>query len=151
MSDKRPSRRLPATLQKVERALATHAGGLPDVVEEAPWGHRAFKVRKKTFLFMGSDGGVLSLSVKLPDSAGLALELPFTEPTGYGLGRSGWVSARFTKGDAPVPLLLAWIDESYRHFAPKRRSTGAKAKAPAAKKPRASRTRPARQGQPRRF
>jgi len=47
--------------------------------------------------------------------------LPFTEPTGYGLGKSGWVSARFTGPHRPpVALLKAWIDESYRAQAPKK-------------------------------
>jgi hypothetical protein len=59
--------------------------------------------------------------VKLPQSRAVALMLPFTEPTGYGLGKSGWVSARFPDGKPlPVPMLKAWIDESYRAQAPKK-------------------------------
>jgi hypothetical protein len=47
--------------------------------------------------------------------------LPFTEPTGYGLGKSGWVSAKFPPGKKlPVDLLKEWIDESYRAQAPKK-------------------------------
>jgi CheY-like chemotaxis protein len=47
--------------------------------------------------------------------------MPFAKPTGYGLGKSGWVSTSFDDGDQdPVPLLLEWIDESYRAVAPKR-------------------------------
>jgi hypothetical protein len=47
--------------------------------------------------------------------------LPFTQPTAYGLGKSGWVTAQFPKG-APLPtdLLKAWIEESYRAQAPKK-------------------------------
>ncbi len=113
--------KLKPELAKVERALAAHAASFPEVAEEAPWGHRAFKVKGKTFLFMASDGGVLSLSMKLPDSGAVALELPFAEPTGYGLGKSGWVSARFESGrNVPVPMLRAWIDESFRAIAPKK-------------------------------
>ena len=45
----------------------------------------------------------------------------FAEPTGYGLGKAGWVSARFEPGDdVPVDLLKQWIDESYAAVAPKR-------------------------------
>jgi hypothetical protein len=42
-------------------------------------------------------------------------------PTEYGLGRAGWVTARFPRA-APVPteILRLWIDESYRAIAPKR-------------------------------
>jgi hypothetical protein len=79
------------------------------------------KVGKKVFVFMGMpDGGGLGLSVKLPHSGTMALMFPFATPTGYGLGKSGWVSARFEPGEAPpLQLLRAWIDESYRAVAPK--------------------------------
>lgn len=51
----------------------------------------------------------------------IALDLPFAEPTGYGLGKSGGVSARFAKvSEVPLDLLKAWIDESYRAIAPKK-------------------------------
>src|SRR5262245_44014805 len=47
--------------------------------------------------------------------------LPFTKPTEYGLGKSGWVSASFSAGDRiPVDMLKDWIDESYRAQAPKK-------------------------------
>ncbi len=37
---------------------------------------------------------------------------------GYGRDKSGWVVARFTKGNGiPLPLLLTWIDESYETVA----------------------------------
>jgi hypothetical protein len=46
--------------------------------------------------------------------------LPFTTPTGYGLGKSGWVTATPADGEAPpIELFKAWIDESYRAQAPK--------------------------------
>ena len=81
---------------------------LPEVREDHPWGHSAFKVGKKAFLFMASENGGLSLSVKLPQSGLLALSLPFAQPTGYGLGKSGWVTASFTpKQSPPVPVLSA--------------------------------------------
>ena len=47
--------------------------------------------------------------------------LPFVEPTAYGLGKSGWVSAKFPPNrKPPVEMLKAWIDESYRAQAPKK-------------------------------
>ena len=50
----------------------------------------------------------------------MALLLPFATPTGYGLGKSGWVSAHFVASDdPPLALLREWIDESYRAVAPK--------------------------------
>jgi hypothetical protein len=51
----------------------------------------------------------------------MALTLPFTSPTGYGLGKSGWVTATFGPKEAPpLDLLEDWIDESYRAQAPKK-------------------------------
>lgn len=104
-----------------ERALASRALSLPEAYEENPWGHRAFKVKKKVFVFLGTEDLGLSLSVKLPESAAMALTLPFASPTRYGLGKSGWVSAKFAAGEpVPTQLLLEWIDESYRAIAPKK-------------------------------
>ncbi len=105
-----------------EEVLRAIALGYPEAVEEHPWGESAFKVRKKVFVFMGAPAeGSLSLSVKLPDSGPAALLERYASPTGYGLGRSGWVSFAFGPGDdVPVELVEDWIDESYRAVAPKR-------------------------------
>jgi predicted DNA-binding protein (MmcQ/YjbR family) len=111
------------TLESLELELRDFAMAYPEAVEESPWGHRAIKVKGKTFVFLGGEKNApeLSLTVKLPQSRDLAADLPFAEPTGYGLGRSGWVTARFTKaGQVPLDLLKAWIDESYRAIAPKK-------------------------------
>ncbi|RKG66203.1 MmcQ/YjbR family DNA-binding protein [Corallococcus sp. CA054B] len=107
--------------QKVEAVLREHAMSYPKAHEDFPWGHRAMKVNDKTFLFMTVDGEKLNLSAKLPDSKDAALTLPFTEPTEYGLGKSGWVTAHFDEASqVPVPVIKAWIDESYRAIAPKK-------------------------------
>ena len=111
------------TLESLELELRDYAMTFPEATEDHPWGHRAIKVKGKSFLFLGGekDTKELSLSVKLPNSRDVAVDLPFAEPTGYGLGKSGWVSARFSKvSDVPVALLKAWIDESYRAIAPKK-------------------------------
>jgi predicted DNA-binding protein (MmcQ/YjbR family) len=108
-------------LARAEKAIAERALGYPEVVEEAPWGHRAFKIRGKTFMFLSAEAGQLSFSLKLPVSGEDVLGLTFTEPTGYGLGKSGWVTSSFSADDE-VPLLLveAWVDESFRAIAPKK-------------------------------
>jgi predicted DNA-binding protein (MmcQ/YjbR family) len=101
-------------------ALLKHALSYPGAWEDHPWGETVVKVKKKIFLFLGTaaEGG-LGLSVKLPDSGTFALGLDWTEPTGYGLGKAGWVSARFAaKAKPPVDVLCKWIDESYRAVAP---------------------------------
>ncbi len=105
-----------------EHAIREHALGFPQAHEDFPWGHRAFRVGRKVFLFLAWDDGVFSLTAKLPPSSQvMALSLPFAEPTGYGMGKSGWVTARFSGRDAvPVPLLCRWVDESYRAIAPRK-------------------------------
>ena len=101
--------------------LRLFALGLPETHEDNPWGHAAIKVRGKVIVFLSSDDGGLSLSAKLPESGGAALHLPFASPTGYGLGKSGWVSARFAAGESvPIALLEEWIEESFRAVAPKK-------------------------------
>jgi predicted DNA-binding protein (MmcQ/YjbR family) len=105
----------------LEAALRRHALSYPEAYEEHPWGERAIKVRGKVFVFMSAGRPEVTLSVKLPGSRNLALMFPFTEPTGYGLGRSGWVTSRFEAGEkAPTEILESWIDESYRAVAPKK-------------------------------
>ena len=100
--------------------LRAFALGFPEAYEEFPWGERVAKVNGKVFVFLGMDGDTLGLSVKLPQSGMLALGLPFASPTGYGLGKAGWVTAKFAKREkAPVDLLRSWIEESYRAVAPK--------------------------------
>lgn len=98
--------------------------GLPGATEDFPWGERVAKVGGKVFVFLGVDpvpGGPMGLSVKLPETAEDALGLPFAKPTGYGLGKSGWVTATFEPGDdPPVEILKQWIRESYRAIAPKK-------------------------------
>jgi predicted DNA-binding protein (MmcQ/YjbR family) len=120
----RARKRAQGGTRRWEGELRRFALSFPEAREEFPWGHSAFKVKGKVFLFMSSgekgESG-LSLSVKLPSSRAVALMLPFTEPTGYGLGRSGWVSASFPEGkEPPLPLLCEWITESYRAIAPKK-------------------------------
>ena len=108
-------------LQRVQEHLRALALGYPEVQEDFPWGHSAFKVRGKAFVFLAAEDEWLKLSVKLPQSHPFALDQPFTEPTGYGLGRAGWVSARFAAGDdIPMDLLTAWVAESFRAIAPKK-------------------------------
>lgn len=108
-----------------EAALRAIGLGFPEVTEEFPWGHRALKVRGKAFVFMGTgaEGGAdhddFFISCKLPESAPVALTLPEVKPTGYGLGKSGWVSAQYPPGEAPLAMLGDWLRESYRAIAPK--------------------------------
>lgn len=113
--------KIAAQLLKAEKTLRDYGMTFPEAHEDFPWGHRALKVKGKAFVFMSSDADGLRLSMKLPVSAEFALDLPFTAPTGYGLGKSGWVTATFgPKDKPPLDYLRHWIAESYRAVAPKK-------------------------------
>jgi predicted DNA-binding protein (MmcQ/YjbR family) len=108
-------------LKAAEDRLRELALAFPEVREEFPWGHSAMKVKGKAFVFISASEEGLSLSMKLPSSGVMALMLPFASPTGYGLGKSGWVTCQFAPGDEiPFELLQEWLDESYRAIAPKK-------------------------------
>jgi predicted DNA-binding protein (MmcQ/YjbR family) len=107
------------------KALKDHAALKPGAWEDHPWGETVYKVGRKVFVFLGVADGSYGISCKLPDSAEAACTMfGFAAPTGYGLGKSGWVTARFAaKDDVPSQLLKEWIDESYAAIAPKRAPT----------------------------
>ena len=109
------------TPKKIENELRAHAMRYPGVTEDFPWGERAIKINGKAFIFMRADGDGISLSVKLPQSRDMAVDFPWAEPTHYGLGKHGWVTAKFdSKAKPPIDLIKAWIDESFRAVAPKK-------------------------------
>jgi predicted DNA-binding protein (MmcQ/YjbR family) len=115
--------------------------GLPGTREDHPWGELVLKVKDKVFVFLGKPGGdVCGFSVKLPHSGERLLDHDWAEPTGYGLGKSGWVTLTFERA-APLDEreLCALLLESYRAVAPKTlvkeldaRAAGASAAPPAA-------------------
>jgi predicted DNA-binding protein (MmcQ/YjbR family) len=130
------------------RSLRDFALSYPRAAEDHPWGETAIKVKGKVFIFLSRYQGKLNLSVKLPVSGASALDLPFAEPTGYGLGKHGWVTASFPPGaSVPLDLIREWIDESYRAVAPKsilaelERGESLPAKKPARPRPRGRRIR----------
>jgi sugar/nucleoside kinase (ribokinase family) len=84
--------------------LIKYALGFPEAWEDHPWGENVAKVGKKVFVFLGTpEQEGMAVCAKLPDSAAFALTFPFSEPAGYGLGRAGWVLARFGPTDE-VPV-----------------------------------------------
>lgn len=92
----------------------------PDSFEEQPWGDLAVKVRGKVFAFYGVRDGRFSITVKLPRSQPSALASPHVEPTHYGMGKHGWVTARWPDPDeVDLPTVLGWLEESFRAVAPK--------------------------------
>jgi predicted DNA-binding protein (MmcQ/YjbR family) len=113
-----------SALQKKLRAFAT---SLPGAWEDHPWGETVAKVGKKVFVFGLSverkpqhRDHPPGISVKLGASHAHVKRRSFAEPTGYGLGKSGWLDVRFDLPEAPTEdELRAWITESYCLVAPK--------------------------------
>ena len=95
---------------------------LPGAHGKSPWpDHDDLAVKDKTFAYLTPNGKLFTLSVKLPYTGYEALQLPFAQPTGYGLGKSGWVS--FTPSEDQIPdieQLKSWVEESYRAQAPRK-------------------------------
>jgi predicted DNA-binding protein (MmcQ/YjbR family) len=110
-----------ATLKQAFEKIRVFALRYPETREDHPWGESAFKVKDKIFVITNVTKDGLHVTVKLPHSREFALEYPFTKPMGYGLGKSGWVTAEFAAKDKPpLDILEAWIDESFRAIAPKK-------------------------------
>ena len=106
------------------RNLLEAALRYPGAHEDHPWGETVVKVDGKIFLFiMLTADGALRLTVKLPDQAADVLAAhAFTAPTGYGLGRSGWITAQIPEALAfDEGTLRGWLDASYRAVAKKGR------------------------------
>ncbi|GAA2424835.1 hypothetical protein GCM10010405_04110 [Streptomyces macrosporus] len=103
---------------------------LPGAFEDFPWNECVIKVNRKIFVFLflghlvaGRGDSPPTVTVKLthPETHAHALSVPGAVPTGYGLGRAGWVTVPLAGTDAPpAELLCDWVEESYRTVAPKR-------------------------------
>ncbi len=113
--------------RKHEKTLEKLALEYPGAYVEFPWGEKVVKVKGKIFIFLSVEAYGdkipvgLRCTVKLPLSRHDALDCPFAKPTGYNLGKSGWVTAAFKATQSvPLDLLIDWMDESYRAVAPKK-------------------------------
>jgi predicted DNA-binding protein (MmcQ/YjbR family) len=95
---------------------------LPEAAEDHPWGEDVVKVGGKIFVFLGTAGPAATrrMTVKLEESHAHALAIDGAEPTGYGLGASGWVTVPLKADGVDLDLLRDWVEESYRIVAPKR-------------------------------
>ncbi|OJU10252.1 MAG: hypothetical protein BGN86_16820 [Caulobacterales bacterium 68-7] len=93
----------------------------PGAELKSPWPeHLDLAVKGKTFAFLSAPGQPFSITCKLPFTGEGALEEhAWAEKTGYGLGKSGWVSAKPAEDEVDLALFKNWIDESYRAVAPK--------------------------------
>jgi predicted DNA-binding protein (MmcQ/YjbR family) len=107
-------------MERLERIAAA----LPEAerVDIEAWGGEpTFRVRGKNFVFTNLTA--TGLSVKLPKEEAEAVVATDAgaEPTGYGLGRHGWVSVRVAE-DADEDRweqVTEWVRTSYTLVAPK--------------------------------
>ena len=77
----------------IRKKLKAFGLAYPEAHGKSPWpGHDDLAVRNKTFACLSATGEPLSVSCKLPLTGQMALTLPLTAPTAYGLGKSGWVA-----------------------------------------------------------
>jgi predicted DNA-binding protein (MmcQ/YjbR family) len=108
--------------KRMHRQVLEFAMGLPGAYEDHPWDETVVKVNKKVFVFLGSEESSMwpAMTVKLRDSHDQALSVPGAEPTGYGLGKSGWVTIPLRSKLLPLGVLTDMVEESYRLVAPKR-------------------------------
>lgn len=98
---------------------------LPEVVRvdvEAWGGEPTFRVAGKNFVFAGRDASTITLKLTTDEAAAVVATDPTAKPTGYGLGRHGWVSLTLgaTVSAARWGEIEEWIRTSYALVAPKR-------------------------------
>ena len=112
----------PAALQPLLEALRAAALACPTAWEDTPWGDLVTKTGAgRIFVFWSASEAHIGLSVKLGPSHATTSTRPGVTPTGYGLGRAGWLSLRIeAPGAFSTAELVAVIHESFRAVAPKR-------------------------------
>ncbi len=101
------------------RQILAFALSFPETAEDRPWEDDVVvKVRGKIFVFAGPAGSKRG-SVKLAESHAHALAIAGAEPTGYGLGKAGWVTVPLR---APGVTSTSCATGSRRAIASSRRS-----------------------------
>jgi predicted DNA-binding protein (MmcQ/YjbR family) len=98
---------------------------LPEAIRvdvEAWDGEPTFRVRGKTFIFSAPDASSISVKLTMEEAAAVVATDPGAEPTGYGLGRYGWVSLSIpnSTGAKRWREIEEWIRTSYTLVAPKK-------------------------------
>lgn len=114
------------------RRPAGNLGRLEQIVRALPeaeradiqeWGdHPAFRVRGKNFVFSDGEGRNLSLKLSKEEAAAVVATDPQVSPSGYGLGRHGWIALTLDESadDARWRQVEEWVRTSYTLVAPKR-------------------------------
>ena len=96
------------------RALALE---LPEAVEQETWGHPTFRVRKKMFGTLATDGSTATMKASREEQAALVQTDPETFFVPAYVGQHGWVGFHVALVD-PVEL-VELVTEAWRMTAPK--------------------------------
>lgn len=94
--------------------MRVRASEYPEVDEGTACTQSSFKTKKKSFFFVGMQGGRYKAMFKLKQSRDQAMALAKKEPDNYQAGSNIWVTARFS-AEHPMPeeIWQKWLDESY--------------------------------------
>ena len=89
---------------------------------EAWGGEPTFRVNGKNFVFCDESAGHLTVKLSKEEAAAVVATDPHAEPSGYGLGRSGWISVELDDPatDDRWKLIEEWVRTSYTLVAPRR-------------------------------
>lgn len=99
-------------------ALRDFAMSFPEAEAGTSCVKRAFRVRKKAYVYIGMKKEGYNVMVKLRDSLAAASALQAEQPDRFQVGAHGWTTVRLPHDDlGPPGLLEGWIDESYRLLA----------------------------------
>jgi predicted DNA-binding protein (MmcQ/YjbR family) len=142
LSPQAPGRPDPGPLSVAGRAGARPLGVYPSAVDnmarleaivarlpeaervdvEAWDGHPTFRVNNKNFVFASNEVDSLSVKLTKEEAAAVVATDDHVEPTGYGLGRHGWIQVTVPKraGRERWDLIEEWVRTSYTLIAPKR-------------------------------
>ena len=109
------------SMERLEEVVAR----LPQAerVDVEAWdGEPTFRVRGKTFIFSAPDASSISVKLSKEEAAAVVATDPSAEPTGYGLGRHGWISVSIpnTTSAKRWREIEEWIRTSYTLVAPKK-------------------------------
>jgi predicted DNA-binding protein (MmcQ/YjbR family) len=110
-------------LQRLEQ-LVERLPGTTRVDIEAWGGEPTFRVANKVFVFTSPDARSITVKLTADEAAAVVATDPSASPTGYGMGRHGWISVVI--GSRPTAArwreIDEWVRTSYVLVAPKRLS-----------------------------
>jgi predicted DNA-binding protein (MmcQ/YjbR family) len=115
-----------------DRSLTSKMERLEEIVDRLPessrvdieaWGGEpTFRVGGKNFVFASPDASSITVKLSPDEAAAVIATDPHASPTGYGLGRHGWVSISLAGriSAARWREVEEWVRISYSLVAPRR-------------------------------